>query len=78
MQWINLHPVDSLIGSLHGLIMLSTFGKHENSAFWKNFISTSWKSILKLVNLRIFSPIQGAKENHFYSLPFGQAEASIY
>ena len=24
------------------------------------------------------SPWTGCKENHFYSLPFGQAEASIY
>ena len=23
-------------------------------------------------------PFTGCKENHFYSLPFGQAEASIY
>ena len=23
-------------------------------------------------------PLPGCKENHFYSLPFGQAEASIY
>ena len=58
IHWVNLHPVDSLIGSLHDLIMWSTFSKHEYStALLKNFISTSWKSILKLGNLRIFSPI---------------------
>ena len=37
------------------VITWSTFGKHENSSLLKNFVSTSWKSILKLGNLRIFS-----------------------
>ena len=45
------------IGSLRDLITWSTFGKHENSSFLKNFISTGWKSILKSGNLRIFSRI---------------------
>ena len=39
------------------VITWSTFGKHENSSLLKNFVSTSWKSILKLGNLRIFSRI---------------------
>ena len=46
-----------LIGSLHDLITWPTFGKHENSSLSKNFVRTSWKSILKLGNLRIFSRI---------------------
>ena len=46
--------IDSTIGSLHDLIMWPAFGKHENSSLLKNFVSTSWKSILKLGNLRIF------------------------
>ena len=45
------------IGSLHVLITWPTFGKHENSSLLKNFVSTSWKSILKLGNLRSFSRI---------------------
>ena len=45
------------IGSLRDLITWSTFGKHENSSFLKNFVSTSWKSILKLGNRSIFSRI---------------------
>ena len=44
-----------IIGSLHDLITWSTFGKHENSSLLKNFVSTSWKSILKLISMRIFS-----------------------
>ena len=44
-------------GSLHDLITWSTFGKHEYSSLLKNFASTSWKSISKLGNLIIFSPI---------------------
>ena len=35
------------IGSLRDLITWSTFGKHENSSLLKNFVSISWKSILK-------------------------------
>ena len=46
-----------VIGSLHDLITWSTFGKHENSSLLKPFLSRSWKSILKLGNLRIFSRI---------------------
>ena len=46
-----------LRGSLHDLMMWPSFGKHENSSFLKNFVSASWKSILKLGNLRIFSRI---------------------
>ena len=34
------------------------------------------KKFLRLENS--FPPPPGCKENHFYSLPFGQAEASIY
>ena len=45
------------IGSLRDLITWSTFGKHENSSLLKNFVRTSWKSILKLGNLSIFSRI---------------------
>ena len=41
------------IGSLHDLITWSTFGKDENSSLLKNFVSTSWKSIRKIGNLRI-------------------------
>ena len=26
----------------------------------------------------VFSELAGCKENHFYSLPFGQAEARVY
>ena len=44
-----------IIGSLYDLITWSTFGKHENSSLLKNFVSTSWKSILKLISMRIFS-----------------------
>ena len=39
------------------VITWSTFGKQENSSLMKNFVCTSWKSILKLGNLRIFSRI---------------------
>ena len=45
------------IGSLHDLVTWSAFGKHENSSLLKNSVSTSWKSILKFSNLRIFSPV---------------------
>ena len=39
------------------VITWSTFGEHENSSLLKNFVGTSWKSILKLGNLRIFSRV---------------------
>ena len=45
------------IGSLHDLITWPTFDEHENSSLLKNFVRTSWKSILKLGDLRIFSRI---------------------
>ena len=47
--------VIEIIGSLHDLITWPTFGKHENSSILKNFVSTSWKSILKLGNMH-FQP----------------------
>ena len=43
--------------SLHDLITWSTFGKHEHSSLLKTFLSTSWKSKLKIAILRIFSRI---------------------
>ena len=45
------------IGSLHDLITWPTVGTHENSSLLKNLVRTSWKSILKLGSLRIFSRI---------------------
>ena len=46
------------IGSLHDLITWSTFGKHKTSkSLLKNFVSTIWKSILKIGSLRIFNRI---------------------
>ena len=56
-RFLDLPRISGIIGSLHDLITWSTFGKHENSSLLKNFVSTSWKSILKLGNLRIFSRI---------------------
>ena len=56
-RFLDLPWISGIIGSLHDLITWSTFGKHENSSLLKNFVSTSWKSILKLGNLRIFSRI---------------------
>ena len=56
-QFLDLPRISGIIGSLHDLITWSTFGKHENSSLLKNFVSRSWKSILKLGNLRIFSRI---------------------
>ena len=51
-----VHEVYFLWG-LHDLITWPTFGKHENSLLLKNFVSTSWKGILKLTNLSIFSRV---------------------
>ena len=42
---------------LHDLITWPTVGKHENSSLLKTLVRTSWKSILKLGSLRIFSRI---------------------
>ena len=42
---------------LHDLITWPTVGKHENSSLLKTLVTTSWKSILKLGSLRIFSRI---------------------
>ena len=42
---------------LHDLITWPTVGKHENSSLLKTLARTSWKSILKLGSLRIFSRI---------------------
>ena len=36
------------------------------------------KIMFQLARQRIFLPRAGCKEIHFYSLPFGQAEANIY
>ena len=30
------------------LVLLTTFCKHENNSFWKNYFSRNWKSIQKL------------------------------
>ena len=76
--WINLYPLNSsfgfpnsyslddlfdrMIGSLHDLITWPTFGKHENSSLLKHFVSASWKSILKLGDLRIFSRISQSSD----------------
>ena len=53
---------DRMIGSLHDLITWPTFGKHENSSLFKHFVSASWKSILKLGDLRIFSRISQSSD----------------
>ena len=42
---------------LHDLITWPTVGKQENSSLLKTLVRTSWKSILKLGSLRIFSRI---------------------
>ena len=47
--------------SFYDLITWSTFGKHENSSLLKNSVNITWKSILKLGNLRIFSLILNPK-----------------
>ena len=47
--------------SFYDLITWSTFGKHENSSLLKNSVNITWKSILKLGNLRIFSLILNSK-----------------
>ena len=36
------------IALLHYLILWSNFSKHKNSSLLKDFVSTSWKSLLKL------------------------------
>ena len=36
-----------------------------------------FKEILFIKEMNKYYPYTGCKENHFYSLPFGQAEASI-
>ena len=44
-------------------------------------ITTNMFIVLTIRNTRvklICCQVAGSKENHFYSLPFGQAEASIY
>ena len=57
----NLHQDNFLFVSKTGFFFLdfpwSAFGKHENSSVLKNCVSTSWKSILELGNVYIFSHI---------------------
>ena len=44
------------------VITWPTFGKHKNSSLLTNFDRKSWKSILKLGNLRIFSRISQSSD----------------
>ena len=61
--------------SFYDLITWSTFGKHENSSLLKNSVNITWKSILKLGNLRMnFQPYiklkssdcNGRRKKHLY------------
>ena len=51
-----------------------------STGFGKSMIFTVFavakEEMVLIENLYVYDP--GCKENHFYSLPFGQAEASIY
>ena len=77
----------SLPPSLHFLSYLfpeNVPGKHRKWHFWdyklKNILG-EYTSTAPLAPLRFFECINlqnpGCKESHFYSLPFGQAEANI-
>ena len=54
--------------------------------FKRNWVCLAWGhdclrlglEVFHMIDCKIFCPCSGCKENHFYSLPFGQAEASIY